>query len=51
MNDDQKQQLFNNIAGGLSQANADIQARVLAQFEKADPAYAAGVKKAIAAIS
>jgi catalase len=51
MNDDQKQQLFNNIAGGLSQANADIQARVLAQFEKADPAYAAGVRKAIAAIS
>ncbi|KAF0836390.1 catalase [Methylovorus glucosotrophus] len=51
MNDDQQQQLFNNIAGGLSQANADIQARVLAQFEKADPAYAAGVKKAIAAIS
>jgi catalase len=51
MNDDQKQQLFNNIAGGLSQANADIQTRVLAQFEKADPAYAAGVRKAIAAIS
>jgi catalase len=50
MNDDQKQQLFNNIAGGLSQANADIQVRVLAQFEKADPAYAAGVRKAIAAI-
>ena len=51
MNDDQKQQLCNNIAGGLSQANADIQARVLAQFEKADPAYAAGVRKAIAAIA
>ena len=48
MNDDQKQQLFNNIAGGLSTANASIQARMLAQFDKADPAYAEGVRKALA---
>lgn len=48
MNDSQKQQLFNNIAGGLSQANADIQARMLVQFAKADPAYAAGVQQALA---
>jgi catalase len=39
--------LFNNIAGGLAQANASIQARMLAQFAKADPEYAAGVKRAI----
>lgn len=50
MNDNQKAQLFGNIAGGLSTANASIQARMLAQFAKADPAYAEGVKKAIAAI-
>lgn len=47
MNESQKQQLFNNIAGGLAQANASIQARMLAQFAKADPEYAAGVKRAI----
>ncbi|WP_020183343.1 catalase [Methylotenera sp. 1P/1] len=50
MNDSQQQQLFNNIAGGLSQANADIQARMLAQFAKADPAYAEGVKQALSKI-
>ena len=50
MNDSQKAQLFGNIAGGLSTANANIQARMLAQFAKADPAYAEGVKKAIVAI-
>ena len=50
MNDSQKAQLFGNIAGGLSTANASIQTRMLAQFAKADPAYAEGVKKAIAAI-
>lgn len=48
MNDNQKAQLFNNIAGGLSQANTSIQARMLAQFAKADPAYAEGVVKALA---
>lgn len=47
MNESQKQQLFNNIAGGLAQANASIQARMLAQFAKADSEYAAGVKRAI----
>ena len=50
MNDDQKAQLFRNIAGGLSTANASIQQRMLAQFAKADPAYAEGVRKAIAAV-
>lgn len=51
MNDDQKQQLFNNIAGGLSQAGQHIQERMLAQFAKADPAYAEGVRKEIAALT
>jgi len=50
MSDDQKNQLFNNIAEGLSQANASIQARILAQFEKADPAYKTGVEDAISNI-
>ena len=47
MDDNQKAQLFNNIAGGLSTANASIQQRMLAQFAKADPAYAEGVRKAL----
>ena len=50
MRDSQKAQLFGNIAGGLSTANPSIQARMLAQFAKADPAYAEGVKNAIAAM-
>lgn len=50
MNDDQKQQLFGNIAGGLSQANKSIQERMLALFAKCDPAYAEGVKQALAVI-
>ncbi|PPD56428.1 MAG: catalase [Methylotenera sp.] len=50
MNDSQKAQLFGNIAGGLSTANPSIQARMLAQFAKADSAYAQGVKNAIAAM-
>ena len=50
MNDSQKAQLFGNIAGGLSTANASIQARMLAQFAKADSAYAEGVKQALAKI-
>lgn len=50
MNDTKQAQLFKNIAGGLSTANASIQERMLAQFAKADPAYAKGVKNAIAAI-
>jgi len=49
MSASQKQQLFDNIAGGLSQANASIQARMLEQFTRADPAYGAGVKTALAA--
>jgi len=43
MSDDQKNQLANNIAGGLRQANKSIQERMLAQFEQADPDYKARV--------
>ena len=45
--DDQKQRLFQNIAasiGGVPQAIID---RQLAHFDKADPAYGAGVRKAL----
>lgn len=44
MSDDQKVQLTSNIAGGLAQANTSIQERMLAQFAKADPDYAARIK-------
>ncbi len=48
MSDDQKNQLANNIAGGLVHANASIQERMLAQFAQADTDYAARVKQALA---
>ena len=47
MSESQKQQLVNNIAGGLSHANADIQKRMLAQFKAADPDYAARVQQVL----
>ncbi len=46
---EEQQNLFNNMAGSLSQTFAEIQARMLGHLEKADPAYAAGVRSAIAA--
>ncbi|MEX0297434.1 MAG: catalase, partial [Kordiimonas sp.] len=48
MSDDQKNQLAENIAGGLSAANKSIQARMLEQFNAADPDYAERVKAALA---
>ncbi len=45
MNEDQRQQLAENIAGGLKQASASAQARMLAQYGKADEEYASRVKK------
>ncbi|MBU0723848.1 MAG: catalase [Alphaproteobacteria bacterium] len=48
MSDSQKQQLFSNIAaamGGVPQAIID---RQLVHFDKADPAYGAGVRQALA---
>ncbi|NYE59001.1 catalase [Duganella sp. 1224] len=46
---DEQQNLFNNIAGPLSQVSAEIIARQLAHFDKADPAYGAGVRAALKA--
>ncbi|HHG85785.1 MAG TPA: catalase, partial [Bacteroidetes bacterium] len=44
MSESQKDQLARNIAGGLVQAHLDIQTRMLAQFEQADPDYRARVE-------
>lgn len=46
---EEKLNLFNNIAGPLSQVNAEIIARQLGHFDRADPAYGAGVRAALAA--
>lgn len=50
MSGEQRQQLFGNIAGGLSQATESVRERMLKQFEQADPAYAAGVRAALEAL-
>lgn len=47
MSPDQQQQLFGNIAGALVHATSSVQERMLAQFEQADAAYAAGVRAAL----
>jgi catalase len=47
MNNSQKEQLANNIAGGLAQAESSVQLRLLAQFEKADSEYADRVRLAM----
>lgn len=47
----ERHNLFNNIAGPLSQVSNEIQARQLAHFDKADPAYGAGIRAALAARS
>ena len=46
---EEKLNLFNNIAGPLSQVNAEIIARQLGHFDRADPAYGAGVRAALRA--
>jgi catalase len=48
MDDDARERLMDNIAGSLGQAPVAIQRRQLGHFEKADPAYAAGVAKRLA---
>jgi catalase len=47
MNDSQKQQLFRNIATSIESVPEEIKIRQLEHFAKADPAYAAGVAKAL----
>jgi catalase len=49
MPSDEQQNLFNNLAGPLSQVSAEIIARQLSHFDQADPAYGAGVRAAIKA--
>lgn len=51
MNPNQQQQLFNNIAGGLAQAEESVQERMLGYLRKADPAYANGVLEAMKPLS
>ncbi len=50
MSDCQKQQLFGNIAAAMDGVPEPIVERQLAHFEKADPAYAAGVREALATV-
>ncbi|MDN0082626.1 catalase [Crenobacter sp. SG2305] len=45
---DEQQRLFGNIASSLSGARPEVQQRQLVHFDKADPAYGAGVRKALA---
>ncbi|MDP0498635.1 MAG: catalase [Verrucomicrobiota bacterium JB022] len=47
MPDDAKQRLFSNIAAAMEGVPAEIINRQLMHFHKADPAYAAGVAKAL----
>ena len=47
MNPDQQQRLFNNVAAAMAGVPEDIVQRQLVHFHKADPAYAAGVAKAL----
>ncbi|OUR65220.1 catalase [Methylophaga sp. 42_25_T18] len=47
MSESQKDQLANNIAGGLVHANRSIQSRLLAQFENANADYANRVRLAL----
>jgi len=49
--DDEKHKLFENIAASLSKVSVDLQNRQLVHFDKADPAYGAGVRAALAKIS
>jgi catalase len=45
---DEKQKLFDNVSGPLSQVSDDILQRQLGHFDKADPSYGAGVRAAVA---
>jgi len=47
MSEAQKQQLFNNIAEAMHGVPEEIVRRQLGHFHKADPAYAAGVARAL----
>ena len=49
MTDEARQNLFDNLAGPLSQVSDEILERQLRQFDKADPAYGRGVRAALKA--
>lgn len=51
MSSDQKQQLVDNIAGGLVHATSDVQKIMLEQFSSADPKYGEMVVSALKALS
>jgi len=51
MSDNQKDQLANNIAGGLVHATESVQQRMVAQFEAADADYAKRVREALKSIA
>ncbi len=51
MSEDQKNQLANNIAGGLVHASKSAQERMLAQFTAADADYAVRVNRAMQALA
>lgn len=44
-----RRNLFDNLAGSLASVDATIQQRQLAHFDRADPAYGAGVRAALKA--
>ena len=46
-NDEQKQRLFKNIAEAMCGVSGEIIERQIALFDKADPEYGAGVRKAL----
>ena len=47
MNTEQKEALFNNTAGSISDASIEVQKRHIGNCLKADPAYGAGIAKAL----
>lgn len=47
MNAEQQTLLINNIAGAMASVTRDVQLRQLSHFFKADPAYGAGIAKAL----
>ena len=51
MTDEAQRNLFDNIAGAMSSVSGEIQARQLGHFDRADPAYGAGVRAALEARS
>jgi catalase len=47
MTPDQQKRLCQNIAGSLKKVSKELQDKMIAHFSKADPAYGAGVAKAV----